>query len=113
LDKDKKPIPGYIYTSVISRKIFLLRFPYLEPYVIGLELLKKYMIKGREVVLIPANHCPGAVMFLFISPKGVVLSTGDFRYRSTLVPLIRNFTSKISSVHLDNTFATKEESFPS
>ena len=54
--------------------------PNLKPYVNPLKLNQVHMIKGREVKLIPANHCPGAVMFLFKTKELTVLHTGDFRY---------------------------------
>lgn len=85
---------------------------------INLKLYTEYNIKGRIVTLIEANHCPGAVMFIFKSPSCTVLHTGDFRYRPKMLIDIERFTvandgSGIGYVHMDNTFGTDEEEFPS
>lgn len=76
----------------------------------ALELQKPYNIKGREVRLYEANHCPGAVMFLFQGPKGTVLHTGDFRFKPSMLSHFEGM--KIDYLYLDNTFATTEEEFP-
>jgi Cft2 family RNA processing exonuclease len=105
---------GKIYTSEVSAKILLFRFPHLEKYVVKLELYTPYNIKGRSVTLIEANHCPGSVMFLFQGPSGTVLHTGDFRFRPKMLDQINKFAGSegIDFVHMDNTFATNGESFP-
>ena len=86
-------------------------FPHLKPFVTGLELSKPYTIKGREVTLFEANHCPGAVMFLFEGQKGTVLHTGDFRFKEPMLDLFKG--KFIDYLYLDNTFATTAEEFPS
>ena len=48
-------------------------------------MLTEYEIKGRKVWLIPANHCPGAVMILVRAGEKQVLHTGDFRYRPKML----------------------------
>jgi Cft2 family RNA processing exonuclease len=106
---------GKIYTSVISAKILLNRFSNLKPYVVPLELYTDYQIKGRTVTLLEANHCPGAVMFLFKSNSGIVLHTGDFRFKKAMLPQILKHTEgqAVDFIHMDNTFSTKAEDFPS
>jgi hypothetical protein len=88
---------GTIYTSPTSKKLLLLRFPHLERCVVELSLYTDHTIHGRTVSLYEANHCPGAVMFLFNGvaskdPKSPlfnetfnVLHTGDFRFKNSML----------------------------
>ncbi|XP_058516063.1 5' exonuclease Apollo [Ochotona princeps] len=62
---------------------------------------------GREtmtVTLLDANHCPGAVMFLFEGYFGTILYTGDFRFTPSMLKepaLTRG--KEIHVLYLDNT----------
>ena len=62
-------------------------------------------------MLFEANHCPGAVMFLFQGDQGTVLHTGDFRFKADMLDYFKDI--KIDYLYLDNTFATTDEDFPS
>lgn len=63
---------------------------------------------GQEtltVSLIDANHCPGAVMFLFEGYFGRILYTGDFRYRPSMVTdTILSSCGQVDKLYLDNTY---------
>jgi DNA cross-link repair 1A protein len=87
----------------------------LKRFTKTLKLNKNYKIAGRTVTLLKANHCPGATMIIFQSKKGVVLHTGDFRYIPSMIPEIQKVIQgkKIDYIHIDNTFGTDAESFPS
>ncbi|XP_034600289.1 uncharacterized protein [Setaria viridis] len=65
------------------------------------------------VTAFDANHCPGAVMFLFEGPFGAVLHTGDCRLTldclSALMPLLAR---RIYYLFLDCTFARCPLQFP-
>ena len=106
---------GVIYCSEVSKCLVLDRFKNLVKNVVSLQMNTEYQIKGRAVTMIPSNHCPGAVMFVFKGPSGIVLHTGDFRFRPKMLTDLGLITKgkPIDYVHMDNTFATTEEEFPS
>lgn len=66
------------------------------------------------VTLIDANHCAGAVMFLFQGYFGCVLYTGDFRYFDGMLDIHPfNDNIVINTLYLDNTFCDPRCEFPS
>ena len=47
----------------------------------ALPMAQPTVVQGVEVVLVDANHCPGAVQFLFRLPDGrKYVHTGDMRF---------------------------------
>lgn len=72
--------------------------------------------ESLSVTLIDANHCPGAVMFLFEGYFGRILYTGDFRYSHSLnceASFTRVCSSTVDKLFLDNTFCSPRCNFPS
>ncbi|KAI7749025.1 hypothetical protein M8C21_009931 [Ambrosia artemisiifolia] len=77
------------------------------------------LIDGCQVYLIDANHCPGAVQFLFrIGTEGgncvKYVHTGDFRYCSQMKcdPVLNEFVGA-DAVFLDTTYCNPKYVFPS
>jgi hypothetical protein len=54
-------------------------------------------------------------MVLIADAKNAVLHTGDFRYRQLLVDQVKQvlLERSLTTIYLDNTFATTSETFPS
>ena len=106
----KKWQKGPLYTSEITKRLLLLRWPDLK--ITSLELGQRHSIPlgsdlEIEVYLIDANHVPGSVMFLFSGYFGSVLYTGDFRLHSNhseiaILPMLRE--KKLTRIYLDNTY---------
>ncbi len=73
-------------------------------------------IGSHSVVALPANHCPGACVFLFFtSPlKQVHFHTGDFRYCDAVRDDVRSFLCgrRIDTLLLDTTYADPKYNFP-
>ncbi|KAI9744485.1 MAG: hypothetical protein M1818_002014 [Claussenomyces sp. TS43310] len=74
-----------------------------------------------QVTLFDANHCPGAVMFLFENERHAVLYTGDVRAEPWFVnslsrsPYLIEYTSNMRTldcVYLDTSFTKQELKFP-
>lgn len=85
----------------------------------SLPLSEAVLIDGSEVFLIDANHCPGAVQFLFKNPVNYgkferYIHTGDFRYcdKMKLEPVLNAFVGA-DAVFLDTTYCNPKFIFPS
>lgn len=68
---------------------------------------------SREMVTvtpIDANHCPGAVMFLFEGYFGRILHTGDFRCHAAHLAHAA-LREPVDALFLDNTFADPKFEF--
>eukprot|EP00941_MAST-03F_sp_MAST-3F-sp1_P005604 g5604.t1 len=111
---------GIIYCTELTRRFVLSKFKLNPKIVIPLELGQTSAVClpnskwFTNVTLIDANHCPGAVMFLFEGshiPGGTILHTGDFRFCKTkmLSPLMGR---QIDTLYLDNTYLQCNEKFP-
>lgn len=88
---------------------------------VALPVSEPVSIDGCEVTLIDANHCPGAVQFLFKIPgssgkteSGKYVHTGDFRYCDSmkLEPGMSEFVG-CDGVFLDTTYCNPKFVFPS
>ncbi|CDP04690.1 unnamed protein product [Coffea canephora] len=73
-----------IYSTVLTKALVLQYYPQLDDGVfVGIEVGKTLVIDDPDgdfaVTAFDANHCPGAVMFLFEGRFGNILHTGDCR----------------------------------
>ena len=76
--------------------------------------------KGKPIVvtLLDANHCPGAVMFLFEIGQRRILHVGDFRWNTELMlkqgPLKTLYTNqtRLDELYLDTTYCDERYSLP-
>jgi len=80
-----------------------------------LPMDKPTFLDGVEVILVDANHCPGAVQLLFRLPDGrSFIHTGDMRFHQSLKhnPHLQRFRF-CSQLFLDTTYCNQRYSFPS
>ncbi|XP_068997292.1 5' exonuclease Apollo isoform X1 [Embiotoca jacksoni] len=110
-----------IYCSPTTATLLRLKLQVKEQWIHPLELGEPHLLQlddiGKErlsVTLICANHCPGAVMFLFEAYFGSILYTGDFRYTPSMLrePCFRT-NATIDVLYLDNTNCDPNRTLPS
>ncbi|XP_060193052.1 DNA ligase 6 isoform X2 [Lycium barbarum] len=110
---------GIIFCSSITANLLIKVLNVPKQFVVSLPLSKKVLIDGSEVFLVDANHCPGAVQFLFKVPVSNgkferYVHTGDFRYCDDmkLEPVMDAFVGA-DAVFLDTTYCHPKFIFPS
>ncbi|XP_004288106.1 PREDICTED: protein artemis-like [Fragaria vesca subsp. vesca] len=116
-----------IYSTHLTKTLLLQHYPKLdESLFVGIEVGQSVVIDDPDgvfsVTAFDANHCPGAVMFLFEGDFGNVLHTGDCRLTPEyLQRLPEKYLGKkgkkprcqLDYVFLDCTFGKYYQSFPS
>lgn len=130
-----------IYCSPITSKLLSLRFKVDPVFIYEIETNTRHQVysygskiegggcesdgrsPGLYVTSIDANHCPGAVIFLFESiavneESTFTLHCGDFRINKAMInhPALQPFHSgrsqSLDKVYLDTTYMTPKYNFP-
>ncbi|XP_023761536.1 DNA ligase 6 isoform X1 [Lactuca sativa] len=110
---------GIIFCSEITARLVIQVLQVSASLVVPLPLSESVFIDGCEISLVDANHCPGAVQFLFKIPTGDgscerYVHTGDFRYSVSMKSetVLNEFTGA-DAVFLDTTYCNPKYVFPS
>lgn len=73
-----------------------------------------FYIEDVKITPMDANHCPGALLFLFQFPNGRnVLHTGDFRANDAMVQQLARWNCQLDLVYLDTTYLSSKRRMPS
>ncbi|CAL8281803.1 unnamed protein product [Merluccius merluccius] len=103
-----------IYCNKITGNLVRSKLKVEERYLHILPMNTRVMVDGAEVILMEANHCPGAAMLLFFLPDGqIVLHTGDFRADPKMESYPELLGCRVQTLYLDTTYCSPEYTFPS
>ncbi|KAL4419767.1 hypothetical protein ABPG75_006865 [Micractinium tetrahymenae] len=105
---------GPIFCSDVTARLVAHMLGVRHQYLCPLPLDTPTVIQGVEVTLVDANHCPGAVQFLFRLPDGRrYIHTGDMRFAPALLdnPHLQAFRG-CDALFLDTTYCNPRYTFP-
>uniref|UniRef100_A0A8C5T5D3 DNA cross-link repair 1A protein n=1 Tax=Malurus cyaneus samueli TaxID=2593467 RepID=A0A8C5T5D3_9PASS len=102
-----------IYCNKITGNLVKSKLRVQEQYVHVLPMDTECVVNGIKVLLLDANHCPGATMILFYLPSGtVILHTGDFRADPSMERHPALMRQQVHTLYLDTTYCSPEYTFP-
>eukprot|EP00057_Strongylocentrotus_purpuratus_P010546 XP_011665020.1 PREDICTED: DNA cross-link repair 1A protein-like isoform X3 [Strongylocentrotus purpuratus] len=103
-----------LYCSKVTGNLVITRIKVAAEYVKILPMNTPCKVDGVEVTLLEANHCPGAVMFLYKLKSGVIyLHTGDFRADAEMELYPQLSSCHVNQLYLDTTYCDPQYKFPS
>ncbi|KAM4715198.1 DNA cross-link repair 1A protein [Anableps anableps] len=102
-----------VYCNRITGNLVKSKLRVAEQYVHILPMNTEVNVEGVRVILLDANHCPGAAMLLFFLPDGqTVLHTGDFRADPSMETYPELLGCRVQTLYLDTTYCSSGYTFP-